>query len=339
MPKSDLEQFLSGRRFMAGALAGIFCASVGLLPAVAADSARPGMANPQLMLPATEGWSGFIATDSDSRIYLPDDYLHGRASIERALALGVPAEDVTAYLTARAFNEYIPPASGIGPVSDGPAHPFYNTQVAPRVVHKNPTWRVADLTSEAARNLMPWAVEALKKQNALTLAEKNGETRQARCWETGVPDIHEAPQALYFIQTPKEIVMYQGGRVRHIHMGVSHTKNPAPSWYGESVGHYEGDTLVVDTIGLNTITFVDGFRTPHTAQEHVVERFKVVNGGKALDVSFTVDDPGTFYKPWSGRRPRYRAQGRMSEDNCAENNDDKFNLGLDPVPQADTPDF
>ena len=246
---------------------------------------------------------------------------------------------MTAYLTARAFNEYIPPASGIGPVSDGPEHPFYNTQVAPGVVRKNPTWRVADLTSEAARNLMPWAVEALKKQNALTLAEKNGETRQARCWETGVPDIHEAPQALYFIQTPKEVVMYQGGRVRHIFMNVPHTNNPGPSWYGESIGHYEGDTLVVDTIGLNTVTFVDGFRTPHTLQEHVVERFRVVEGGKGLDVSFTVDDPGTFHQPWSARRPRFRADGRMAEDNCAENNDDKFNLGLDPVPHADAPDF
>jgi hypothetical protein len=133
--------------------------------------------------------------------------------------------------------------------------------------------------------------------------------------------------------------MYQGGRVRHVYMNVPHTKNPVPSWYGESIGHYEGDTLVVDTIGLNTVTFVDGYRTPHTTQEHVIERFKIVNGGKALDVSFTVDDPGTFYKPWSGRRPRYRENGRMAEDTCAANNDDKFNLGMDPVPTASSADF
>ena len=118
-----------------------------------------------------------------------------------------------------------------------------------------------------------------------------------------------------------------------------------PSWYGESVGHYEGDTLVVDTIGLNTQTFVDGYRTPHTTQEHVIERFRVVNDGKALDVSFTVDDPGTFYKPWSARRPRYRSKdieavsGRMEEDTCAVGNEDRFNQGFDPVPSAPTPDF
>jgi hypothetical protein len=338
-PQGNGSQFLPGRVAVAGALAGLFCASVFLLPARGADSSA---AIPQLMLPFDQGWSGFIARDSDPNIYLPDDYLHGRASIERALAFGVPADKVSAYLTARAFNEYIPPASGIGPISDAPEHPFYNTQVSPQVIRKNPTWRVADLTSEAARNLMPWAVEALKKQNALTLAERNGETRQARCWETGVPDIHEAPQPLYFIQTAKEIVMYQGHRTRHVFMNVPHTNNPAPSWYGESVGHYEGDTLVVDTVGQNDKTFVDGYRTPHTTQLHVVERFRVVKGGRGLDVSFTVDDPGTFYKPWGGRRPRYLMENApLSEGNtiCAAGNQDRFNLGFDPVPHADTPDF
>jgi hypothetical protein len=83
--------------------------------------------------------------------------------------------------------------------------------------------------------------------------------------------------------------MYQGHRTRHVFMNVPHTNNPAPSWYGESVGHYEGDTLVVDTIGQNDKTFVDGYRTPHTTQLHVVERFRVVKGGRGLDVSFTVD--------------------------------------------------
>src|SRR5437868_14513294 len=145
-PVKKQPKFVSGRLSITGALVGIFCASAALMPALAADSPQPNTAVPQLMLPATDGWSGFIARDSDPGIYLPDDYLHGRASIERALAFGVPAGDVSAYLTARAFNEYIPPVSGIGPISDGPAHPFYNTQVAPRVVRKNPTWRVADLT-------------------------------------------------------------------------------------------------------------------------------------------------------------------------------------------------
>lgn len=329
---------MSRTAFRLGAtFAGLCGAAALLLPAFAADSPS-GAAVPPFMLPATAGWGANINPEVDPTMWLPDDYLHGEASVKRAISLGAPANRVTQYLNARMFNEYMPPASGIGPIMDGPEHPFYNNAVQ-RAIGKNSTYRVADLNSEAAKNLMPWAVDALKKQNALALQGRNGETRQARCWETGVPDIHEAPQALYFIQTPKEIVMYQGGRVRHVYMNVPHTKNPAPSWYGESIGHYEGDTLVVDTIGLNTVTFVDGYRTPHTTQEHVIERFKIVNGGKALDVSFTVDDPGTFYKPWNGRRPRYRENARMAEDTCAANNDDKFDLGFDPVPTAKTPDF
>jgi hypothetical protein len=90
---------------------------------------------------------------------------------------------------------------------------------------------------------------------------------------------------------------------------------------------------------MNDKTFVDGFRTPHTTKLHVVERFRVVDGGKALDISWTADDPGLAYKPWGARRPRYRANGQMDEDTCAAANDDRFNLGMDPVPHATKPDF
>jgi hypothetical protein len=280
----------------------------------------------------------------DPSTYLPDDYLHGQASVQRAISLGAPRDKVVQYLHARMFNEYMPPASGIGPIMDGPEHPFYNNAVQ-RAIGKNSSYRVADLNSEAAKNVMPWAIEALKKQNALVLSNRNGETRQARCWETGVPDFHEDPHSLYFIQTPKEVVMIDAARVRHVWLNVPHSRNPPPSWYGESVGHYDGDTLVVDTIGLNDKTFVDGYRTPHTTQLHVVERFRIVNAGKGLDVAFTVDDSGTFYRPWGARRPRYRSPNlttvsrRMEEDTCPAGNEDRFNQGFDPVPTAGTPDF
>jgi hypothetical protein len=324
---------------VAAAAAALVIASGALLPARGADST----ANiPPLMLPYTSGWAGgFTGRIPPSETWLPGDYLHSPANAEAAIARGAPPEKVLDYLQARSLNEYIPPETGIGPISDGPDHPFYNNPMR-AIVGKNGSYRVADLTSEAAKNLMPWAVQALEKQNALALAERNGETRQARCWALGVPDIHEAPQPLYFIQTPKEIVMYQGHRLRHVYMNVPHSQNLIPSWYGESVGHYEGDTLVVDTIGQNDRSFVDGYRTPHTTQLHVIERYRVVNGGKGLDVSFTVDDPGTFYKPWSARRPRYLVTDRpLNEEDtiCSAGNDDRFNLGFDPVPTADQPDF
>jgi hypothetical protein len=94
-------------------------------------------------------------------------------------------------------------------------------------------------------------------------------------------------------------------QVRRVYLDVPHSGNPNPSWYGESIGHYEGDTLVIDTIGQNGKSFVDNFRTPHTEKLHVVERWKMVDGGQAMVVSFTVEDPDSFYSPWSGMR-RYR---------------------------------
>ncbi len=304
------------RHLRGGFLAGILC-SVAVV-AVAADLPKANNAVPALMQEPGVAWRAYQfggRTRPPSPAEVPYD---------------------------RTANEWGAPESGIGPITADPAHPFYNNAVAADLGVSS-TYRVADLGNEAAKNLMPWAVDALKKQNALTLANRNGETRQARCWETGVPDIHEAPWEMYFIQTPKEVVMILGGpgqQVRRVYLNVPHSKNPKLTWFGESVGHYEGgDTLVVDTIGLNDRTFVDGYRTPHTTQLHVVERFKITNGGKTLDVSFTADDPGTFYKPWGARRPRDKVVAPYEEEVCQLNNDDIFNQGFDPVPTADHPDF
>jgi hypothetical protein len=83
---------------------------------------------------------------------------------------------------------------------------------------------------------------------------------------------------------------------------VRHSANPKPSWYGESVSHYEGDKLVVDTIGLNDKTFVENFRTPHTEKPHVVERFKLVDGGKVPLVNVVFEDPDAFNALWTMQR-------------------------------------
>jgi hypothetical protein len=123
---------------------------------------------------------------------------------------------------------------------------------------------------------------------------------------------------------------------------VPHSAHVTPSWYGESVGHYEGgDTLVVDTIGISTRTFVDNYRTPHTDRLHVVERFKLTDGEKMLDVLITVDDPGAFTTPWSAIQRFRRVQtGPMEEAICAENNVNPFSsFEVVPIPQADKPDF
>ena len=110
--------------------------------------------------------------------------------------------------------------------------------------------------------------------------------------------------------------------------------------FGESIGHYEnGDTLVVDTVGITTKTFVDNFRTPHTDRLHVVVRFKLSGDSKAIEVTVTVEDPGAFNAPWTAMKRYRRADnGPMVEANCAEGNFNYFNFDLEPQPEADTPD-
>jgi hypothetical protein len=129
-------------------------------------------------------------------------------------------------------------------------------------------------------------------------------------------------------------------QVRHIYMNVPHSRNMKPSWYGESVGHYEGtDTMVVDTIGVTTKAFIDNYRTPHTDRLHVVERFKLTSSDM-LEVLITVDDPGAFNMPWSAIQRFKRVQaGPMEEAICAENNFNPFEFDVVPIPQADKPDF
>ena len=141
----------------------------------------------------------------------------------------------------------------------------------------------------------------------------------------------------YFIQTPREvaILMEMDHQVRHVYMDVPHSAGAKPSWYGESVGHYEGDTLVIDTIGQSTRTFVDNFRTPHSEKLHVIERWRMIDNGKQIQVQITVEDPDTFNQPWQVTKLFQRRQGTLQEDACAENN---FQFEYN-VPVADRPDF
>ena len=132
-------------------------------------------------------------------------------------------------------------------------------------------------------------------------------------------------------------MVYSGdAQVRRIYLDVLHSEHPKPSWYGESVGHYEGDTLVIDTIGQNDKTMVDPYRTPHTEKLHVVERWKAIDDGKMLEVGLTVDDPDTFLEPWSAMQRYRRVSATLSEQVCAENNTPLFDYR---IPVADKPDF
>jgi hypothetical protein len=184
----------------------------------------------------------------------------------------------------------------------------------------------------------------MKRANDEVLAGKIPFTARERCWPGGVPGylVYERDRPIYFLQTPKEVLIVSeyDSQVRHIHLNVPHSKTVKPSWYGESVGHYEGGTLVVDTIGLNDKTFVDNYRTPHTEALHVVERFSLLDGGKILQAEIAVEDQGAFTRPWSAiQRWRLRENRPATELICAENNFGYFHYDVKPIPMAARPDF
>jgi hypothetical protein len=233
-------------------------------------------------------------------------------------------------------DDFAPPLSGPGPVASDPAHPYYSNQSG-----RQPTDRVADLSNPI---LKPWVVERMKKSNAATLAGKIPFSPRETCRPAGVPDfdIFSRLRPVYFLQTPKQVTIINEGdqQSRRVYLNVPHSRNLKPSWYGESVGHYEGNELVVDTIGLNDKTYVDNYLTPHTTELHVVERYRLADGGKTLQLSITVEDEGAFTMKWSARQTyRKMPQEKMQEAVCAENNVDFFAQGYFPVPQADKPDF
>jgi hypothetical protein len=231
-------------------------------------------------------------------------------------------------------GDFLPvPGPGPKPLTFDPKYPY-----VPNNTGAQPTFRIADLTNP---NLKPWVKERMKKDNDEVIAGKIAFTARSSCTMAGVPNFNGfgGAQPYYFIQTPKQVWMIYSGdqQVRRVYLDVPHSENPKLSWYGESVGRYEGgDTLVVDTIGLNDKTVVDPYRTPHTTKLRVVERYKLIENGAQMEVNFTVDDPDAFYEPWSAVRRFRRVALPYYEEVCAEGNRMLFDYN---IPKADKPDF
>jgi hypothetical protein len=230
-----------------------------------------------------------------------------------------------------------PPTGGPGPVTFDKAHPYVPNNFGPKS-----TYRVADLSNPI---LQPWTIPSMKKANDEVLAGKIPFRARERCLPVGVPgfDAYSLVEPFYFYQTPEKVVIIvqNGPEIRRIYLNVTHSKDVKPSWYGESVGHYEnGDTLVIDTIGISNKSFVDNYSTPHTDQLHVVERLKLAADGRTVDVSVFVEDPGAFTTPWTAvQRWRRVETAPIQPIVCNENNGDFFSQGLVPMPEATKPDF
>jgi hypothetical protein len=235
-----------------------------------------------------------------------------------------------------------PPGNGHGPIKPDPAHGFTSNVEGART-GTQPTKRIGNAKDPV---LKPWAAAQMQASNDAALANVMAIpfAAQARCYPGGVPGQLLFPfEPLYFIQTPTEVwMMWQRDhQVRRVFLTDHHSEQVTPSWFGESIGHYEnGDTLVVDTVGLSTRnSYIDNFRTPHTDKLHVVERFTIEPDGKYLVATVTVEDPDTFNAPLTMQQRWFKVDAPMKETVCAENNLDYFNQGLFPLPEADKPDF
>jgi len=144
------------------------------------------------------------------------------------------------------------------------------------------------------------------------------------CLPPGVPRIYIQPFALEMIQTPGRMLQYFefDHHVRQIFTdGRQHPKDPELTWMGDSIGWYEGDTLVVDTVGLNEKTWIDRGGLPHSDQLHVIERIRR-SSHEALEITITIDDPKAYTKTWTGyRNYKLEPTWNIKEFICADNGD------------------
>ena len=231
-------------------------------------------------------------------------------------------------------REFLPVPGSPPAVTFDPENPYINNAIN-RETGQQQTYHIADLTNA---NLMQWAKDIMKIDNDEVLAGKIAYMPAQSCKPWGTPAVLQSGGPFIIIQSPTEVVIIEEGErlARHIYLNVSHSADPKPSWNGESVGHYEDNALVIDTIGITNETFVDFFRTPHTEQLHVMERWQLSDDGTKLDILITVDDPGTYYEPWQVMRHLERGEEELGENICREGNFNLFDYG---IPIEETPDF
>jgi len=171
---------------------------------------------------------------------------------------------------------------------------------------------------------LPWA-DALQKERA---ANNSKDSPGAHCLPRGVTNAGALfPYKL--VQTPTLLVMlFEDDTPSHRQVfldGRGHPKDLNPNWFGHSIGRWDGDTLVVETVGQNDITWIDAAGIPHSTDMKVTERIRRPDYGH-LEIEHTIDDPKTFSRPWSFTTHPSLLQGELIEYICQENNKDVEHL-------------
>jgi hypothetical protein len=217
---------------------------------------------------------------------------------------------------------------GGGGLFGGPAAP---TGPAPKYADGTPdlsgVWRGgggsdADISSPRGLKagdkviMLPWA-EALMKTRL------SKEDPEANCLPAGIP--RGSPYPWRMVQTPTHYFLLFEGNIhsyRQIFMNAKHPEDPDPTWFGHSVGHWEGNTLLVDTVGFNDKFWFDYKGHPHTEKLHTIERYTRTDEGH-MAIEVTIDDPGTYTQPFTTvGRATLMPGAEILEYICQENNQD-----------------
>jgi hypothetical protein len=257
------------------------------------------------------------------------------------------------------------PLSGPGPVRNRS-----RLRTGPQAGVSNISQLVGDYSNPILR---PWAAEVVKKFGEISLAGEGYPTPRNQCWPEQVPFVFINFGMQLLQQPDKIIILYPfDHQFRQVRLNQPHPAHVTPSWYGDSVGHYEADELVIDTVGvkIGPFSMIDWYGTPFTEALHLVERYRLLdyeatmkaierdakehfqyanpgNGptvdptykGKGLQIQVTVEDEGAFTMPWSATVTFRRAFDERLERVCAENTHEYYTGKDTAVPTADVPDF
>ncbi len=220
--------------------------------------------------------------------------------------------------------------------------------------------------------LQPWAAGIVKQHGAISLAGNSYPDLSNECRPLPPPYILRVAQMQMLQEKNRITILYiQDHQYRQVRLNDSHPARVTPSWYGNSVGHYEAGSLVIDTVGIRTRagSMIDMYGTPYSPALHVIERYRLIDGeaakeaqersereygrpttepvyvdfgyrGKGLQVQFTVDDPGAFTRTWNSSVTYRRSSSpEWGEIACAENTTEYYPGATLTVPTADRPDF
>jgi hypothetical protein len=172
--------------------------------------------------------------------------------------------------------------------------------------------------------LQPWALEAARGERARDRAGNPDPVNNQLCLPAGLIRQYQGNYPFWILQTSSEVIFLfeENHRYDIAYFNREHLKNLAPSWYGDSVAHWEDGTLVIDTVGTNGKTPLSG-GIYHTADLHMIHHFKLSDDGSSLEDHVTMDDPKAYTRPWEVVTKFFRHDPRTTpflEDVCAQNN-------------------